>query len=166
MSTLALAHKARSQQLSTWRDAELAELFSTLTMPQSVNGHLHGRLFAIKGVNALPRTLASMLYRILATPLNPWRGKSFSEGTGSNRWLTLHGPGFGHYAIGKQIGADGVESVWLDYNTEKNPALLRHIRGEARQLQDGQLLCRMLWQSGQSQTTLLWFTLSGATDER
>jgi hypothetical protein len=165
MTSLALNHKARSQQLSSWRDAELAELFATLPMPQSADGHLNGHLFAIKGTNALPRTLASIIYRVLSTPLNPWRGKSFNRDTGSNHWGTLYGPAFGHYLIGKQTGTDGAESVWLDYNNEKNPALLRHIRGEARQLQDGQLLCRMLWQSKQSLTTVLWFTLSGTTDE-
>lgn len=152
--------------LIDWRDAELSELFSTLPAGDLPNGHLHGRLFAVRGLGALPRPLAGVLYRLLSTPINPWRGKSFHGSQGSNHLLWLQGPALGHYRIGRQTGMDGQPSLWLDYNLDRNPALLRHIRGEARQLRTGQWLCRMLWQGNQTQTTLLWFTLQGAQHGR
>lgn len=145
--------------LNDWRDTELAELFSTLPAGEAPSGYLHGRLFAIRGLGALPRPLARVIYKLLSTPINPWRGKSFSGSKGSNHLLWLHGPALGHYLIGKQNGMDGQPSLWLDYNVDRNPALLRPVRGEARQLRPGQWLCRMLWQGNQTQTTLLWFTL-------
>ena len=152
--------------LIDWHDGELAELFSTLPTGELPTGHLHGRLFAVRGLGALPRPLARLIYRLLSTPINPWRGKSFRAGQGSNHLLWLHGPALGHYRIGKQLGSDGQPSLWLDYNIDRNPSLLRHVRGEARQLRQGQWLCRMLWQNNRGQTTLLWFTLQGAQHGR
>ncbi|MCC1496653.1 hypothetical protein [Alcanivorax sp. 1008] len=148
-------------QLSDWRDQELADLFATLPVGAAPSGHLHGKLFAVHGLTFLPRPLARGLYALLSTPLNPWRGKSFSNDKGSNHLLWLNGPALGHYHISQQTGADGQHSLWLDYNVERNPALLRRIRGEARQLRKDQWLCRMLWQTDRGQTTLLWFTLQG-----
>lgn len=152
--------------LNDWRDAELAELFSTLPAGEAPSGYLHGRLFAVRGLGALPRPLARAIYKLLSTPINPWRGKSFHGDHGSNHLLWLHGPALGHYMIGKQNGMDGQPSLWLDYNVDRNPSLLRAIRGEARQLRQGQWLCRMLWQNDRGQTTLLWFILQGAQHGR
>lgn len=149
-------------QLSDWRDQELVELFATLPAGAAPSGHLRGQLFAVRGLNALPRSLCRGLYALLSTPINPWRGKSFSNNRGSNHLLWRNGPALGHYQISQQNGADGQPSLWLDYNVASNPSLLRRIRGEARHLGNGQWLCRMLWQTDHSQTTLLWFTLQGA----
>lgn len=148
--------------LSDWRDQELAELFATLPAGPAPSGHLHGKLFALHGLGFLPRPLARAVYSLLSTPINPWRGKSFSDNQGSNHLLWLKGPALGHYRISQQNGTDGQPSLWLDYNIERNPALLRRIRGEARQLRHDQWLCRMLWQTNNGQIALLWFTLQGA----
>lgn len=148
--------------LSDWRDQELAKLFATLPAGSAPSGHLRGKLFALRGLGFLPRPLARAVYSLLSTPINPWRGKSFSDNQGSNHLLWLKGPALGHYRISQQNGADGQPSLWLDYNIERNPALLRRIRGEARQLRHDQWLCRMLWQTNNGQITLLWFTLQGA----
>lgn len=148
--------------LNDWRDQELAELFATLPAGPSPSGHLHGKLFALRALGFLPRPLARAVYSLLSTPVNPWRGKSFSDNQGSNHLLWLKGPALGHYRISQQNGTDGQPSLWLDYNIERNPALLRRIRGEARQLRHDQWLCRMLWQTNNGQITLLWFTLQGA----
>ena len=78
---------------SNWRDAELAELFSTLPAGEAPSGYLHGRLFAIRGLGALPRPLAQAIYRLLSTPINPWRGKSFRGGEGCNHLLWRPGAG-------------------------------------------------------------------------
>ena len=154
----------RTRSLRDWRQTELAELFSTLTADAAPQGHLDGRLFAVRGTDRLPATLKRLLTALLATPLNPWRGKAFADDTGSNQWLWLHGPAFGHFRCSEQAGPDGGRSHWLDYDVDRNPALLRNIRGEARQLHDGVWLCRMLWQHrAGSLSTLLWFVLRERT---
>ena len=72
-------------QLSDWRDQELVELFATLPAGAAPSGHLRGQLFAVRGLNALPRSLCRGLYALLSTPINPWRGKSFSNSTAHPR---------------------------------------------------------------------------------
>lgn len=156
-TSLASTH-ARSRSLLSWRDAELEQLFATLDAGASPAGTLRGRLFALAGTNWLPRTFNSLLFRLLALPINPWRGKHFDGAQGSNRWLALSGPSFGHYDCSIKT-RDGQTLHWLDYNVARNPAWLRGVRGEARQLQDGLWLCRMRWQSDNGLATLLWFTL-------
>jgi hypothetical protein len=145
--------------LSDWRASELAALFATLPPGPSPSGHVRGRLLAITGLQRLPRALNRGLYAVLASVVNPWRGKSFNGSRGSNHWFWLRGPALGHYHISQQPGSDGGASWWLTYDTPDNPALLRPIRGEARQLQPGRWLCRMLWQGRGQPVTLLWFTL-------
>ena len=150
----------RARSLRDWRQTELAELFSSLPAGTAPRGHLEGSLFALRGTHGLPAPLKRLLAALLATPLNPWRGKAFANNSGSNQWLWLRGPGFGHFLCSEQAGPDGGSSHWLDYNVGRNPSLLRNIRGEARQLQDGAWLCRMLWQRRDGDlSTLLWFVL-------
>tara|TARA_R110002073_G_scaffold84612_3_gene201558 strand:+ start:13013 stop:13501 length:489 start_codon:yes stop_codon:yes gene_type:complete len=151
-----------TRTLLDWRHHELEELFSTLTPGDLPSGNLRGTLFGIAGLQRLPRILNRIVLILLSTPINPWRGKSFNAGHGSNLWLFLRGPRFGHYRIGANIGPDGGQSHWLDYNVDSNIAPLKPIRGEARQLASGQWLCRMLWQGKKGAGTLLWFTLSKA----
>ena len=162
MTTSLASARARSISLHAWRDAELDQLFATLDAGEAPTGTLRGRLFALVGTNWLPRTFNSLLFRLLALPINPWRGKHFDGAQGSNRWLALSGPSFGHYDCSIKT-RDGHALHWLDYNVARNPAWLRGVRGEARQLQDGLWLCRMRWQSDAGLATLLWFTLE-ATD--
>lgn len=157
---------ARDQEsqrfLRRFRSAELAALFYDLNAGPLPRGRLRGQLMAVTGLDFLPRSLSAVLYGLLALPLNPWRGKLFDEDHGSNLWFGLRGLRFGHYRIRQAPGADGQASVWLDYDQPENPAWLRGIRGEARELAAGRWLCRMHWQSGQQLSPLLWFTLSGA----
>lgn len=155
------AQRARNQSLGYWHANELADLFATLQSAPALMGNWYGRLFSITGFDRLPRPIAAALYTLLATPLNPWRGKSFNGTQGSNQWLRVKGLSFGSYQLSEQPGPDGKMSLWLNYDCESNPRLLRSIRGEARHLQDGQLLCRMLWHTKDQYSTLLWFTLSG-----
>lgn len=159
MTEITLINGQRRRALLGWRNEELTDLFAALPVGTAPSGRLHGRLFAVAGLQRLPRPLASGLYRLLGTPLNPWRGKSFIGERGSNHWGWLNGPGFGHYRISQQAGPDGQPSLWLDYNQPENLSLLRSIRGEARHLSQHQWLCRMLWQGKQGYRTLLWFVL-------
>ena len=158
MSNLSI-QRTRVSSLQSWRDQELQELFATLASAPEIGGYWTGRVFAVRGLGWLPRPLASGVYALFSTPLNPWRGKSFDHDAGSNQWIRLKGFAFGHYLIKQQAGIDGQPSLWLNYDVANNPALLRPVRGEARLLQEDVLLCRMLWQGKQDLTTLLWFTL-------
>lgn len=158
--TLTLANQQAF--LAQQRGTELARLYATLPAGPAPLGALRGQLMAIRGVDRLPRPLAGLLYRLLALPLNPWRGKYLEPHTGSNLWLAGDRLRFGHFSVTQQAGGDGYPCHWLDYNNVTNPRLLRAIRGEARQLQPGLWLCRMQWQTRDGLAALLWFTLQDA----
>lgn len=144
---------------------ELDALFSLLPLPErdAVDGHWRGTLMAIGGLGWLPRGLAAGLYRTLALPVNPWRGKSFSQRDGANRWFGLPGAAFGTYRVQfTNSPVDAKPVLWLDYNLPENIAPLRGIRGEARQLGKNFLLCRMNWQGSKGLHRVLYFTLARA----
>lgn len=162
MSTALTPAGIAPADLRRQRQAELDALFSLLPAPAATAGTWRGTLMAITGLGWLPRPLASGLYRLLALPLlNPWRGKGFAGGAGANRWLGLPGVAFGHYRVTHATSpVDGGPVLWLDYDLAGNPAPLRGIRGEARELGDGLLLCRMNWQGAQGLHRVLYFTLA------
>lgn len=144
---------------------ELDALFALLPAPTAAEaaGHWHGTLMAVRGLGWLPRPLVHGLYRLLALPLNPWRGKSFGGETGANRWFTAHGAAFGRFRVqASTSGVDGQPTLLLDYDLPENPAALRPIRGEARRLGDGLLLARMNWQGARGLHRVLYFTLTPA----
>ncbi|TJY63112.1 hypothetical protein E4T66_05215 [Sinimarinibacterium sp. CAU 1509] len=148
--------------LYTQRQHELDTLFSSLPTPaRSLEGCWRGRLMAIRGFGWLPRVFARMLYALLGTPLNPWSGKSFANGTGANRWFGVRGAAFGRFRVVEQAMSpvDQQPVVWLDYDVPENPRLLRHIRGEARQLGNGLILARMNWKTQRGLYRVLYFTL-------
>lgn len=147
------------------RQPELDQLFALLPAPTpaQADGHWHGALLAVRGLGWLPRPLAGGLYRLLALPLNPWRGKSFGDDGGANRWFTAHGAAFGRFRMQAATSAvDGQPVLLLDYDVPENPGLLRRIRGEARVLGDGLLLARMNWQGDAGLHRVLYFTLTPA----
>lgn len=149
-------------ELLRHRQAELDALFTLLPAPEagSVDGVWRGTLLAITGLGWLPRGLAAGLYRVLALPVNPWRGKGFGHGAGANRWFRLPGTAFGDYRVSSASSpVDGKPVAWLDYNVPENIAPLRSIRGEARVLGDNLLLCRMNWQGKSRLHRVLYFTL-------
>lgn len=166
MNDIAHAARVQTHHLACWTQQELASLFGTLAAGNPPLGCLRGELFAFKGLGVLPRPLAQALYRALGTRLNPWRGKSFADGHGSNQWGGLPGAEFGRYVLRLGPGADGDPSLLLDYDVAENPRLLRAILGEARHLQEGLWLCRMLWRAPRGAITLLWFTLKETGDGR
>ncbi len=152
---------ARPAELLRSRQHELDALFELLPVPAHADGVWRGTLMAIRGLDWLPRPVANLLYRVLALPIDPWRGKSFADGRGANRWFTLPGAAFGVYTVRvKDSPVDGKPSVWLDYNLQENLAPLRGIRGEARALGDDLLLCRMNWQGSNTLHRVLYFTLA------
>lgn len=156
---------ARPAELLRYRQQELDALFELLPVPaaHAVDGAWRGTLMAITGLGWLPRGIASGLYRLLALPVNPWRGKSFDHDNGANRWFGMPGAGFGNYRIAfRRSPVDGKAVVWLDYALAENLAPLRGIRGEARALGDNLLLCRMNWQGKSGLHRVLYFTLARA----
>ena len=153
-------------ELLRYRQSELAALFVKLPAPDrlAIDGVWRGRLMAFSGLGWLPRWLCGALYRLLALPINPWRGKGFNKGEGLNRWFGFPGIGFGAYKLSAITSpVDGQPALLLDYARQDNPALFRHIRGEGRLLGDGSLLGRVFWQ-GKSQLYLIaYFTLTRAS---
>lgn len=161
MTTFLALPPTRPAELLRCRQPELDALFDLLPAPADSDGVWRGTLMAIRGLDWLPRPVAAALYRLLALPVDPWRGKSFADGHGANRWFTLPGAAFGVYTVQvKDSPVDGKPSVWLDYNLPENPAPLRGIRGEARALGDNLLLCRMHWQGRDALHRVLYFTLA------
>lgn len=159
------AHSLALPALLHERQSELDELFALLPAPAPADarGTWRGRLFALHGMDWLPRPLAAGLYRALALPLNPWRGKEFGDLRGSNSWFRPGGPGFGHFRIKVTDSAvDGLPVLLLDYDLPENPAPLRAIRGEARRLDAQRLLARMNWQGNAGLHRVLYFTLEPA----
>ena len=121
----------------------------------------HLAAFAILGLGMLPRFVASGFYRLMGAPiLNPWRGKSFSNGAGANNWFGVKGLAFGRYTVSNGVSeVDGLPALMLNYDVPENLALLRRIRGEARQLSDGVVLGRMNWKTRAGLYRVLYFTL-------
>lgn len=144
------------------KQTELDELFDTLCCPEDaqLQGVTHGTLFAIKGFNALPRTAHAIVYRLLCTWINPWKGKKFDALQGANILFSKNGStAFGYYHVAQMKDDKGRPFISLNYDHERNIALLKCIRGEARLLREGTWLARMRLKSRKGLSTLLYFTL-------
>lgn len=145
--------------LARHRQDELDALFATL--PAARQGELQGRyqgtLLGIRGLGGLPAGLKALLYRLLATGLNPWRGKCFDNSTGANLWGL--GPLRGAWGQYRLEDLTDHAVLGLDYNVDSNPALLRPILGEVRHFQAGLYLARMRYRTRRGTRTLLYFTL-------
>jgi hypothetical protein len=165
MTALSAPSPAVPADLLRQRQSELDALFALLPAPTPARaeGVWHGTLMALRGLDRLPRPLVQGLYRLLAAPLNPWRGKSLGGDTGANRWFSVDGAAFGRFRIRPaQSAVDGLPVLLLDYDVPENPALLRAIRGEARRLNEITLLARMNWQGRSGVQRVLYFTLTPA----
>lgn len=157
-----IAHASAGNQralLFRLKQAELDSLYETLEPVRisTLNGAFRGRVMGMSGIDRLPRPLRVMLYHIFQSPLNPWRGKYFASGAGSNLWLALNGQvRFAHYVVDSDPHT-GIE--FLNYNIAQNWQPLRGIRGEARQLDASTVLARMHYQTAQRSVRVLYFTL-------
>ncbi len=142
---------------------ELDELFQTLPSLKEgeLNGVYRGRLFAIIGLGTLPVFLRNLLYRLLQTFINPWKGKRFDGKSGANIWFSKKGTlPYGYYTINSEGSAvDGEPVTHLSYDIDKNLKLLRPVRGETRKLSDGVYLARMNYQTRKKLVRVLYFTL-------
>lgn len=151
-------------KLFKYSQQELDNLFDTLPLIdfEKLEGVYRGRLFAIIGLGLLPRLLRRVIYTVLQTLVNPWKGKSFKNLEGANVWFGLSRQyRFGYYNV---IPAKDDESGYLNYDVDKNMGLLRPVRGEARQLDGGKVLARMNYVTKNKTYRVLYFTLE-ATNE-
>jgi len=165
---MSYSHRALRNHMFQLRQHELDKLFSTLPSQTEAEdtpqGTYKGALMAIAGVQHLPRKVGALVYRLLSTPLNPWRGKTFSADEGANVWFSAQG----YLRFGRFHSTSSEQGLELDYSAIQddipvNPEILRGIRGEARFLQNGVWLARMRWQrdaqNPSTRTTLLYFVL-------
>jgi len=150
-------------EIMGYRQAELDVIFDSLpeATTMDLEGPYKGTLFALMGIQRLPRFFTRWITRILQIPLVIWGGKGFYGEEGANLWFTTARKiPFGHYKIGISDALEGRGKVIsLDYGVDKNLFLLKPIMGEARKVGEGQYLARMMWRTKKSHTCVLYFTL-------
>lgn len=151
----------RSYGLLSKSQSELSAAFETLPSPlhHELSGLHSGRIFGFHGLNAVPAIAKILLYNII-NMVSPWLGKNFEDGGGANAWKFLSAISchFGWYEFDTmESGSD--DPLQLNYNTRRNPAFMRAIRGEIKLLQPGIYLARMTYVTKKSAITLLYFVL-------
>ena len=126
--------------------AELAALYRGAITPAvpALDGHLAGRMLAIP---VLPAWLGGLLRRFAAWRHFPWRGKSFTahgeaRGEGINRVFSDRQPRrwFRFDTFVGPSRAGSFDAFQLDYDNRDNPALIRAIKDEVRQVAPGLFL--------------------------
>jgi hypothetical protein len=146
---------------------ELARLYAAARVParlSALDGDLVGRVLAVRGVDG--GLVGRLLSRLAASRSFPWEGKSFSAtssgvGTGINRvrWLGRHRL----FPFETRIEASVLDSepaVVLDYGSPDNPALIRAIHDEVREVERGLFLGPACWKrKAAPPAVVLWFAL-------
>lgn len=154
----------RPSSLYTHSQLELDRLFHTLPALNDgeLSGVYRGRLFAVVGLGLLPKIIRSLLYQVLQTFINPWKGKRFDAKSGANIWFFKKGyVSYGYYDIEtKESPVDQKNVTYLSYDVEKNIGILRGVRGEVRKLSEDVYLARMNYQTKNSLVRVLYFTLT------
>lgn len=143
-------YKLVGEELVAKSFKELDALFAALPSPRSldVDGDYWGKLLVTRGLTLAPflirRPLIWAFEKVLF--LN-WKGKSFSGEKGINLFKSHEKPKKAlPFKVQLNISRDGSgQVVQLDYNIDKNPKKFRKISGEARQLNDNELLAKMYY---------------------
>jgi hypothetical protein len=132
--------------LARMNPTELAALYRGAVTPAvpALDGHLVGRMLAIP---VLPAWLGGVLRRFAAWRHFPWRGKSFTtlgetRGEGINRVFGDRQPRrwFRFETFVAPSRAGSFDAFQLDYDNRDNPALIRAIKDEVRQVAPGLFL--------------------------
>jgi hypothetical protein len=148
---------------------ELANLYAGGLVPHrlgALEGHPRGRMLAIR---ALDHGAPARLLRALSRASRfPWGGKSFQgdgdRGDGVNR---VHL--FGRHRLFPFVTRvqpsvlDGAPCVALDYDLPDNPAAIRAIHDEIREVDPGLYLGPAMWKARGGPTLVLWFGLDTRT---
>ena len=154
-----LAHKTSEDLDALYRAATVS------TTMHAADGALVGRMLAVRG---LPGALAKPLRNWAASRSFLWEGKTFqasadTRGVGHNRIFV---PGlFGRqnlFPFDTSFGPsaiDGKPTLILDYDLDVNPAYIRHVHDEIREVSPGLFLGPAMWKRGNDKTLVLWFAL-------
>jgi hypothetical protein len=183
-STSARTVAARAHTLDTLAArsfAELAALYRDAVVSSTIraaDGALPGRMLAVR---ALPTPIAAPLRRWAASSSFLWEGKTFqaasdSAGVGHNRVYVPRALGRQNlFPFDTRFGAsaiDGAPTLILDYDLAINPAYIRHVHDEIREVAPGVFLGPAMWKAAigdgatrdDRKTLLLWFALDGRRD--
>jgi hypothetical protein len=147
---------------------ELDALYRAASAPvtmRAVDGALHGRMLAVRGI---PGLLASPLRRFAASPSFVWDGKTFQSSS------ETHGTGFNRVHLPRVLGRqslfpfatafgpsamDGKPTLILDYDLDVNPSYIRHIHDEIREVSPGLFLGPAMWKTARDKVLVVWFAL-------
>jgi hypothetical protein len=120
-------------------------------------------MLAIPAAERAP-ALPALLARFARSPAFPWRGKTFrtlapGRGEGVNR---VFADRFSWFRFTTSVGrsrADGLDAVLLDYDHPGNPALVRAIKDEIREVAPGLWLGLAYVVVGKASRLALYFGL-------
>jgi hypothetical protein len=168
----AFTSRASSESLDTLAARSLTELealYRAATVSSTMraaDGPLIGRMLAVR---RMPGGVAGALRRWAASSSFVWEGKTFeasseTRGMGHNRVrvprvlgrqnLFPFATAFGPSAI------DGKPALILDYDLDVNPAYIRHVHDEIREVAPGLFLGPAMWKGeGGAKTLVLFFAL-------
>ena len=162
------AQPARAHDLDSLArlDVEaLGEVYARGPVPRdlgALEGHPRGRMLAVRALDHGP--LFAALRRFAGGAAFPWGGKTFrgrgETGTGVNR-VHLFGRHqlFPFRTRFEASAVDGKPCIALDYRLADNPALIRAIHDEIREVAPGLFLGPAMWQPKKDATLVLWFAL-------
>lgn len=139
---------------------ELDGLFEQLEtpVPDELSGTYQGQLFSIIGTTFLPLFIKQLIYWLIGTFINPWKGKRFDGKMGANTWLNQRGNiTYGIYEI--NYPEDTTAPLLLNYDVNENLGVMRPIRGEVKRLSSNVYLARMLYKTKNKTHSVLYFTL-------
>lgn len=144
----------------------LAALYERASLPplDAVDGDLRGRMLAVP---ALPDRVTRLPRAWARTSTFPWRGKSFSfssspdpeRGEGVNRVASDR---LRLFRFGTFVGPsrhDGRPAIQLDYDRPANPAPIRRIEDEIREIAPGLYLGQAWLRLRGRRHFVLWFAL-------
>ncbi len=167
LSLDALAARSFSELDALYRGASVSSSM------HAADGALVGRMLAVR---SLPGAIASPLRRWAASATFSWEGKTFQAandhtGVGHNRVYIPRVLGHQNlFSFDTRFGAsaiDGKPTLVLDYDIASNPAYIRHVHDEIREVSPGLFLGPAMWKSAIAEraahddrkTLLLWFAL-------
>ena len=160
------------RSLATMNVAELGELYAAGTVPpglEALEGHPRGRMLAIRGLDRGAR--GRSLRRFSGAGSFPWEGKSFSgrgaTGTGINRISLLGRRNWFPFQTSiRDSVIDGAPCIVLDYDLPANPAAIRAIHDELRQIEPQLFLGPAMLKARKGPKFVLWFALDTREQSR
>lgn len=141
---------------------ELEALYQAAQVPTlaAVSGDLRGRMLAV----VAPRPVRALARAAARARWFPWKGKTFrplddERGEGDNRVLSQR---WHWYRFTTSLGpskAGPFEALHLDYDHPENPAFIRAIQDEIRELRPGLWLGQAWFVTRRRARLVLWFGL-------